>query len=194
MGKTRSEVMSKATDKLLVAAVCTAMALPMVTRADDYGHTARPPSYHQGNWNTAAPPSSRGGQHYDHDGGSQGHYSGGPYPYYAGQGQRYYNGGAYRYYNYGAYQPYYYAGPRYYYGGYQPYYYGHNHHSDNDDALWAVGGLVLGAIIGSAVEHASAHPAAPASAPPPPAGQPQNCDRVEYDSAGNPYVERSCNK
>jgi hypothetical protein len=59
--------------------------------------------------------------------------------------------------------------------------------------LWAIGGLVVGAIIGNAVARASAPPPATTSAPP--ASQtPQYCDRVEYDSAGNPYVERSCAK
>jgi len=50
---------------------------------------------------------------------------------------------------------------------------------------------MVGAIIGSAVERASTRPPATTSAPP--ASQPQKyCDRIEYDSAGNPYVERSC--
>jgi hypothetical protein len=172
MGKTRREVMSKVTSKLLVAAVCAAMAFPTISPAQDRGHGAHPPSHQQGSGHP--PPFNGGGQHYGHD-------------------QHHYNYGAYRYYNYGGYRPYYYGSP--YYGSVNPYYYGHHHYDGNDDALWAIGGLVLGAIIGSAVEHASEHPPSTTSAPPPPAGQQQKyCDRVEYDSAGNPYVERSCDK
>ncbi len=163
--------MSKAMNKVLVAAVCIAMAAPMVAQAEDHDHVSRPPSYHQGNWHPTAPGSYHGGPYYDHD------------------------GGAYRYYNYGGYRPYYPAGPGHYYGGYQPYYYGYNHHHSNDDALWAIGGLVVGAIIGGAVEHANQHPAAMTTAPlPPPPQSQRNCDHVAYDSAGNPYVERSCDR
>jgi Ni/Co efflux regulator RcnB len=180
-------------NRLLITAVCAAMALPTVTAADDHGHAARPPAYQY---------QQGGGQHRDHNDGGQGHdngdhgdhdndrgghqyNNGGRYPYY-GYDQHHYNNGAYRYYNYGGYRP-------YYYGNSYPYYYGHSHHDGNDDALWAIGGLMVGAIIGSAVERASTHPPATTSAPLPPASQPQKyCDRIEYDSAGNPYVERSC--
>jgi hypothetical protein len=84
--------------------------------------------------------------------------------------------------------------PCYYRHGYPNYYYGRNRRDDNDDdALWAIGGLVVGAIIGNAVAHASTPPPATTSAPPASPTQ-RYCDRVEYDSAGNPYVERSCPK
>jgi hypothetical protein len=152
-------------NKLLITAVCAAMA-------DDHGQASRPSSYQHG-----------GGQHNDRNGG-QGHNDGHRDNDHGWQ--QYNNGSRYPYYvqnrphyNYRSYPPYYY-GHRY------PYYYGHSHHDGNDDdALWAIGGLVVGAIIGNAVSHAST----------PPAGQPQqNCDHVAYDSAGNPYVERSCAK
>jgi len=164
--------------RLLITAVCAAMALPTISAADDHGRAARPPAYQY---------QQGGGQHRDHNDGGQGHDNGGGghYPYY-GYNQHHYYNGPYRYYNYGGYRP-------YYYGNRYPYYYGHGHHDGNDDALWAIGGLMVGAIIGSAVERASTRPPATTSPPPPPASQPQKyCDRIEYDSAGNPYVERSC--
>jgi hypothetical protein len=170
--------MSKVISKLLVTAVCAAMAFPTIAPAQDHGHGAHPPSHQQG-----------GGQHYGHDNGYHG--NGGPYPHYYGHDQHHNDYGAYRYYNYGGYHPYYYGSPYYGYGA--PYYYGHHHYDGNDDALWAIGGLVVGAIIGSAVEHANEHPPATTTAPPPPAAQQQrNCDHVAYDSAGNPYVDRNC--
>ena len=150
-------------NKLLIAAVCAAMAFPAVSTADDHRQDPRSSSYR-------------------HDGGrghNDGHRynSGGRYPYYVQHRPHY---------NYRGYAPYYYGGPVYYRGRYQPYYYGHNHHDgDDDEALWAIGGLVVGAIIGNAVANASTPPASP---------PPQNCDHVAYDSAGNPYVERSCAK
>jgi hypothetical protein len=176
---TRRDAMRKVINKILVTAVCAAMAFPTVSPAQEHGHGAHPPPHQQG-----------GGQHYDHGNGGQGHYNGyhgngGPYPYYGGHDQHHY-------YNYGAYRPYYYGGYQPYYGYGNPYYYGHHHGDGNDDALWAIGGLVVGAIIGGAVEHAKEHP--PATTPaPPPAAQPQrNCDHVEYDANGNPYVDRTC--
>jgi hypothetical protein len=148
--------MSKVTSRLLVAAVCAAMAFPTVSSAQDHGH-------------------------------------GGPYPHYYGHAQHRNDYAPYRYYNHGVYRPYYYGGPAYSYRGYQPYYgygvpyyYGHHHYDGNDDALWAIGGLVVGAIIGGAVAHANEHP--------PAAQSERNCDHVAYDSAGNPYVERSCDR
>jgi hypothetical protein len=106
-----------------------------------------------------------------------------PLPQYGGQ-PGHYNGG-YGYYGYGGNHGYY-VYPSY---GYS--YYGHNHHHENDDALWAIGGLVVGAIIGNAVAHASAPPPATTSAPAPvPA---QNCyDDIIHDPSGNPHVERHC--
>lgn len=167
-------------NKLLITAVCAAMAFPTVSAADNDGQVSRPPSYQHGG---GQHDERNGGQghndgHRDNDGGGRHYNTGGRYPYYV-RNQHHYN---YRSY------------PPYYYGHSYPYYYGHNHHDSNDDdALWAIGGLVVGAIIGSAVEHANQQPPATTSAPP--AGQPQRyCDRVEYDSAGNPYVERSCAK
>lgn len=163
--------------KLLITVVCAAVAFPTVSAAQEYGRGTPPRP-------------TRGEHHQDHYDGARQYNGGGRHPYYAGHGQHHDGSGAYRSYNYGGYYPGYYG-----YGAQYPYYYGHdNHHHDNDDALWAIGGLVLGAIVGSAVERA-AHPPATTSAPPPPASQPQKyCDRIEYDSAGNPYVERSCER
>lgn len=167
-------------NKLLITAVCAVMAFPAVSAADDHGQASRPPSYQHGAGQHNDRNDGRGHNDGHHDNGGGGHqYStGGRYPYYV-QNQSHYN--------YRSYAP-------YYYGHSYPYYYGHghNHHEGNDDdALWAIGGLVVGAIIGNAVAHASTPPPATTSAPP--AGQPsQNCDHVAYDSAGNPYVERSC--
>jgi hypothetical protein len=144
-------------NRLLITAVCAAIAFPTVSTADDHGHDTRAPSYQQG--------------------GDHRYNTGGRYPAY---------GHAPRYYNYGGYRPYYYGnGYPYGYG----YGYSNGHHSNNDDALWAIGGLVVGAIIGNAV--AKAAPAAPSVSAAP---AQQYCDRIEYDSAGNPYVERSCNR
>jgi hypothetical protein len=139
--------------KLLITAVCAAMAFPAVSTADDHKQGKRPSSY----------------QHRDND-GDHSYNTGGRYPYYVPRPPHY----IYRGY------------PPYYYGHSYPYYSGHRHHDGNDDdALWAIGGLVVGAIVGNAVAHAST----------PPATQPQqNCDHVAYDSAGNPYVERRCDR
>jgi len=90
-----------------------------------------------------------------------------------------------------------YAGYRYYpyrapyvYYGYP--YYGHNNHHDNDDALWAIGGLIVGAAVATAVHQASAPPPATVYAPAP-AAPAENCyDDIIHDSAGNPHVERHC--
>jgi len=155
--------------KLLITAVCAAMAFPTVSAADDHGPPSRPPSYQHGGH-------GHNDGHRDNDDGGHQYSNGGRYPYYVQNRPHYY----YRSY------------PPYYYGHSYPYYYGHTHHDGNDDdALWAIGGLVVGAIIGNAVSHAST----PATTSAPATGQPQqNCDHVAYDSAGNPYVERSCAK
>jgi hypothetical protein len=91
-----------------------------------------------------------------------------------------------------------YAGYRYYpYRGvyaYSPYpYYGYKqHHHDNDDALWAIGGLIVGAVLATAVQDAAAPPPAPASASAP-APVAENCyDDIIHDAAGTPHVERNC--
>jgi len=87
------------------------------------------------------------------------------------------HGGGYRSYGYG--------GPAY------PYYYGHDHHHDNDDALWAIGGLMLGAVIVSAIQQSSA-PSRPVAAAPP-VHRVETCyEDTVYDSAGNPQVQRRC--
>lgn len=188
--------------KLLVTTVCALLALPVAAIADDddrpsqahyYGHV----------------PSQGGERHYDHDGGDHdggnrsygygGNHSngyGGNHSYGYG-GTRYYGyGGAPQYYasspQYYASAPHYYAGaPRNYgYAGAPNYYYGGGHHHDNDDALWAIGGLVLGAVIGHAIEHSAATASAPASSAP---HHTQQCqDTVAYDSDGAPYVKRDC--
>lgn len=170
--------------KLLVSTVCAILALPVTALADD----DRPAPHHQqSGWH--GPPSSQGGEHHydrddhdrDHDGGSRYYgYSSGQRYYGYLPAQRYY-APAVRYYAPPA--RYYAPAPNYYYGG-------HNHHEhDNDDALWAIGGLVLGAVIGHAVEHSSAM--APSSSTTRYA--PTCKDIVAYDSDGNPYVKRDCN-
>lgn len=92
------------------------------------------------------------------------------------------------------------------YGHYYPSYnaYGHRKNRDNDDAAWAIGGLVLGAIIGTAAARAErregAQPAyersyEPSSTPLPPPQKRKvvTCyDEVAYDPAGEPYVARQC--
>jgi hypothetical protein len=112
------------------------------------------------------------------------HYNGGyapPAPYYRGPPGQY---TGYHYYG----RPYNYAN-QYYYG--YPYY-GHNNHHDNDDALWAIGGLIVGAVVATAVHQASAPPPATVYAPAP-AAPAENCyDDIIHDSAGNPHVERHC--
>ena len=77
--------------------------------------------------------------------------------------------------------------------------YHHYHHKggDGDEAAWAIGGLVLGAIIGSAAARSEQRQvdAAPASAPLPPPQKRKvvTCyDEVAYDQAGEPYVARQC--
>ena len=86
----------------------------------------------------------------------------------------------------------------YRYPAYPPGYH-HKHHkgSDNDDAAWAIGGLVLGAIIGSAAARSEQRrvEAAPASTPLPPPQQRKvvTCyDEVAYGEDGEPYVARQC--
>jgi hypothetical protein len=153
---------------LLITAVCGLMALPTASIADDHGRPPPPPSYrHQGGH---AQQHNGNGNHHgnDNDGGNR---------YYG------YNG-RYPYYSYGARYPHYNHGYAY------PYpYYGQGHHHDNDDAFWAIGGLVLGAIIGSAAERSSAAHAAAVA----PANAGQTCrDSIVYDSAGNPRVQRDC--
>lgn len=112
-----------------------------------------------------------------------GRYAPRPPPYYRAPPARYVG---YRYYPYRA--PYaYYRYP----------YYGKNHHSDNDDALWAIGGLIVGAAVATAVHQASAPPPAtvyaPAPATPAPAPVTENCyDDIIHDSDGTPHVERHC--
>jgi hypothetical protein len=138
-------------NKLLIAAVCAALAFPAVSAADDGGR-----GYKDG--------------HRDNRGHGHQYNTDGRYPYYVRNPHHYHDRG---------YAPYYY---RYSY----PYRYDRNHHDgDDDEVLWAIGGLVVGGIIGNAVGRASTPPASP---------PPQNCDHVAYDSAGNPYVERSCAK
>lgn len=75
--------------------------------------------------------------------------------------------------------------PAPYYGG------GRRHgHDDNDDALWAIGGLIVGAVIGSAVERSQSGSRGRSSVP---AGPPPGCrDVVVYDSDGTPRVQRDC--
>ena len=106
------------------------------------------------------------------------HYRGPP-AYYRAAPARYVG---YRYYPYRA--------PYAYYG--YPYY-GHKHHdNDNDDALWAIGGLIVGAAVATAVQKSSAPPPATVSAPAP-AATAANCyDDIIHDSSGNPHVERNC--
>jgi len=100
-----------------------------------------------------------------------------PAPYYRHDDRHDHDGG-YRYYGYRA--PYY------------PYYYGHDHHHSNDDALWAIGGLMVGAIIASAVQQSAAPPPA-AVAVQPPVRRVQTCyDDIVYDPVGNPHVQRHC--
>jgi hypothetical protein len=88
------------------------------------------------------------------------------------------------------------------YGHYYP---AHHHHGqgkggDSDDAAWAIGGLVLGAIIGTAAAKAEQRQAqetvyAPSSTPLPPPQKRKvvTCyDEVAYDGQGEPYVARQC--
>ncbi len=170
--------------KLLVAAMSIAMVLPTVSQADG-GPPPRPPggnhgspAYHGGDWNHG------GGDRDDHHyGGRDEHHYGPPH------GPVYRPPHAYpRYYppvRYYPARPYYGHAPApYYHGG------GHHHGSDNDDALWAIGGLIVGAVIGTAVqkqEQAKQNSSVPA-------GPPSGCrDTVVYDSDGTPRVQRDCN-
>jgi len=161
--------------KLLVTTVCTLLALPVAAIADD----GRPPQAHYQQGGGEAPPPYRGGEHhYDHDHGD--------HDRYGGDHDRY---GDIRYYGYA---PHYYAGAPHYYGyaGAPAYYYGGGHHHENDDALWAIGGLVLGAVIGHAIEHSSATAPVPAASA---SQHTQQCkDSVAYESDGTPYVKRDC--
>lgn len=152
--------------RLLVIAVCGLLALPMSSLAEDHRRAPPPPPAYQNGRHPMPPP---------YYGGGQGHYKG--YRYYP-------YGGHYVRYGY----PY---GGQYAYYGY-PYYW-HDHHHDNDDALWAIGGFVLGAILGSAAQQAGAPPPPTASVQAPPAAPVENCyDDIIHDSSGNPHVERHC--
>lgn len=167
--------------RLMVTALCGLMVLPTLSVADDHGHAPPRNSYHQGGGQ------GRNDGNHGNVGGNHSENHGGRYTYYRGHDQPHYSNG-YRSYNYGGYRPRYYGNP-------YPSYYGRSHHHDNnDDALWAIGGLMLGAIIGSAAERASTRTPATTYAAPPVARPQTYCDRVEYDSAGNPYVERRCEK
>jgi hypothetical protein len=169
--------------KLLVTTVCALLTLPVAAIADD--DRAPQAHYQQAGWH--APPPYRGGEHhYDHDDGDR---------YQGHDGDHHDHDGGNRYYGYAPHYsvgpPHYYgAAPRYYAGA--PYYYGggHHHDHDNDDALWAIGGLVLGAVIGHAVEHSSATASTSASSASQHASQCK--DSVAYDSDGTPYVKRDC--
>lgn len=95
-----------------------------------------------------------------------------------------------------------------YHGGYRypnaPVYYrhGHGNGNDSDDAAWAIGGLVLGAIIGTAAAKAQQREAqepgrewSSTPLPPPQKRKVVTCyDEVAYDSAGEPYVARQCSE
>ena len=166
--------------KLLVSTVCAILALPVAALADD----DRPAPHHQqSEWH--APPANHGGEHHydegDHDRDGGYHHYGYPQAHYYAPPVRYY--GHAPNFNYG-------HAPNYYYGHAPDYYYGGHHHDhDNDDALWAIGGLVLGAVIGHAIEHSSS--TSPSSST---THNTSTCkDSVAYDSDGNPYVKRDCN-
>ncbi|MCM2312289.1 MAG: hypothetical protein NDI84_12890 [Steroidobacteraceae bacterium] len=95
-----------------------------------------------------------------------------------------------------------------YYGGYRypytPVYYRHGHHNgnDSDDAAWAIGGLVLGAIIGTAAAKAEQREVQGTQSqwsstplPPPQKRKVVTCyDEVAYDREGEPYVARQCSE
>ena len=91
-----------------------------------------------------------------------------------------------------------YVGYRYYpcrapYAYYRYPYYGYKHHdNDNDDALWAIGGLIVGAAVATAVHEASAPAPATVSTPVPVAPVANCYDDIIHDSSGNPRVERHC--
>ena len=76
-------------------------------------------------------------------------------------------------------------------------YYNHNNHynrghSNNDDWLWAVGGLIVGAAIVNAADK-PADPTVSQPLPPPQKRKVTVCsDEVAYNPQGNPYVLRSC--
>lgn len=88
------------------------------------------------------------------------------------------------------------------YGYYYPPYYHHGHKrgNDSDDAAWAIGGLVLGAIIGTAAAKAeqredqeSGYQSPSTPLPPPQKRKVVTCyDEVAYDEKGDPYVARQC--
>jgi hypothetical protein len=98
-----------------------------------------------------------------------------------------------------------------YYGGfrypYAPVYYRHGSHgghggNDSDDAAWAIGGLVLGAIIGTAAAKAEQRETqgtqyqwSSTPLPPPQKRKVVTCyDEVAYDREGEPYVARQCSE
>lgn len=76
-------------------------------------------------------------------------------------------------------------------------YYKNRKGGDDDEAAWAIGGLVLGAIIGSAAARSEQRriESAPASTPLPPPQKRKvvTCyDEVAYGEDGEPYVARQC--
>lgn len=72
--------------------------------------------------------------------------------------------------------------------GYSHYHHNHRRKSDNDDAAWAIGGLILGTIIAN-----SANENRTESRLPPPQRRVQTCyDEVAYNSNNEPYVLRRC--
>lgn len=160
--------------KLLVPAICALLALPQASFADDHGPGARPPGYHRDYGRDY-----HGDYHGDRDCDRYRYVYRGRYPYPA--------------YGYGHQQSY----PAYGYGNRSPTYYGgggHHRGGDNDDALWAIGGLIVGAVVMDAVHKADQpsdgrHPAS-TSAPP---RREQTCiDETVYDSDGTPRIERHC--
>lgn len=83
--------------------------------------------------------------------------------------------------------------------GYRNYHNYHGHHghrrrSDNDDAAWAIGGLVLGTIIANSAN--SSQQSVPQNSqplPPPQRRKVVTCyDEVAYDQDNKPYVARQC--
>ena len=153
-------------NKIVAVVALSLSVLPGLVFAGDYYRPVAPaPGFRIGNGRPPAPYYG-GGYRHDGDGAYRHGYGGG----------RYYGNGGY--------------GP--YYGGYAPYYYGSSHH--NDDALWAIGGLVVGAIVASAIHQSAAQqPAAVPAAPPAPPRHVQTCyDDIVYDAAGNPQIQRRC--
>ncbi|HEX7373773.1 MAG TPA: hypothetical protein VF277_02290 [Steroidobacteraceae bacterium] len=168
--------------KLLVLVTSIALALPAVTNAGSPPPLPRGPNHGQSGWH--------GGDHDDNHGG-----------WHQGDGDRHEYGehrydGDHRSYGYTGYYPgyRYYPTNRYYTHSPAPYYYyggGHhnNHGGDHDDALWAIGGLIVGAVVGTAVAQSKQKAATSV-----PSGPPAGCrDVIVYDSKGEPRVQRDCN-